>query len=109
MGTPLTALYEVITEDTLEINVDDLSKRFGLSRSHFMHLFKQYTSCSFVEYLSLRKVQEAERLLTLPELTLTEIAARVGFGSVASFTRVFKEVYHSLPSEYRKELNRTVN
>lgn len=94
---------------TDEININDIAKRFGLSRSHFMHLFKQYTSYSFVEYLSLRRVQEAERLLTLPELTLTEIASRVGFGSVASFTRVFKEVYKILPSEYRKQLSLSMN
>lgn len=87
-----------------ELNVDMISKRFGLSRSHFMHLFRQYTSYSFVEYLSLRRAQEAERLLTLPDLTLTEIASRVGFGSVSSFTRVFKQVYHALPSEYRREI-----
>ena len=87
-----------------ELSVDRLANRLGLSRSHFMHLFRQYTSYSFVEYLSLRRVQEAERLLTLPELTLTEIATRVGFGSAASFTRVFKEVYHALPSEYRREM-----
>ena len=87
-----------------ELSIDGFSKLFGLSRSHFMHLFRQYTSYSFVEYLSLRRIQEAERLLTLPDMTLTEIALKVGFGSVSSFTRVFKEVYHALPSDYRKEL-----
>jgi transcriptional regulator GlxA family with amidase domain len=56
-----------------------------------------------VEYLNVLRVNRAQRLLLSTDLGIAEIAGLVGFSSVQTFNRVFKQQSRLLsPSEYRK-------
>ncbi|WP_167957424.1 AraC family transcriptional regulator [Anaerosporobacter faecicola] len=92
-----------ITEHCAEnISVDDLAEFAGFSKFHFIRLFKQFTNVTCYEYLVQKRIELAERLLIEPELSITEIAMRSGFGSLSSFNRVFKTAKNCTPSEYKK-------
>ena len=85
-----------------QLTLESVSRRFGVSRYYFSRLFKDYSQYTFAEYLNICRVKAAERLLCDPELSVTDIAFRCGFGSVSSFSRVFRSLRFCSPSEYRR-------
>lgn len=96
-----------ITEHCTEnITVDDLAGFAGFSKFHFSRLFKQFSGVSCSEYLTQKRIAYAETLLIQPDIPITEVAMRSGFGSLSTFNRIFKAAKNCTPSEY-KSLNRT--
>ena len=71
------------------------------SQSHFMKYFKQYTGQSFVNFLNDYRLFRAGGFLRTTSDTVTEIAARCGFGNVSYFNRLFRRKYGMTPGEYR--------
>mgnify|MGYP004699918335 CR=1 FL=1 len=56
----------------------------------------------------LQIIENACNLILSTELTLSEVAQRVGYTSSLTFTRAFKARYHMSSSEWRK-LNEAIN
>ena len=84
------------------ITRDDLARRVSLSPEYFSRLFRRVTGSSFHDYLTDLRLSHARRLLLEGELTITEIARRVGFEDPYYFSRVFRERVGCSPSEYRR-------
>ena len=91
---------------TEDISVDDLADLAGFSKFHFARLFKQFSGMSCYEYMTQKRIAYAETLLIQPDLSITEVAMRSGFGSLSTFNRIFKTAKNCTPSEY-KNLNRS--
>lgn len=87
---------------TEQINVDDLADLAGFSKFHFIRLFKQFTSMTYYDYLNKRRIMHAECLLTDPSVSITEVAMRSGFNSLATFNRIFKALKNCTPTEYKR-------
>lgn len=95
-----------ITEHCTEnITVDELANIAGFSKFHFSRLFKQFNGMSCYDYLTRKRIAFAETLLIQPNISITEVAMRSGFGSLSTFNRIFKAAKGCTPSEY-KSLNR---
>lgn len=86
---------------TEDITLDTAANVAGFSKFHFTRLFKQFINMSFYDYLNQRRVKEAEKLLLEPSLTITEVAMRSGFSSIATFNRVFKSFKECTPTEFK--------
>lgn len=94
-------LEYIDTHYTEELRLDGLADMIGFSKYHFSRLFQQYTGFSFVNYVNYRRLKAAERLLTQPELAITDIAIQSGFNSISTFNRLFRKAKNCTPSEYR--------
>lgn len=84
-----------------DITLGDVSAFTGFSRCYFSRMFKQQLGQSFSEYLRNKRVAMAESLLIHTRQPIQEIAISAGFGSVATFNRVFRSVRNCTPSHYR--------
>lgn len=84
------------------LTVARAAKLVNLNPYHFCKTFKKLTGRTFIEYVNLHRVQEAERLLRESDLNVTEIAGRVGCGNSNYFTKLFKQYTGTLPSHIRK-------
>lgn len=73
-----------------------------MSPYHFCKTFKQFTGSTYVQYVNHRRVLEAEKLLTLTSLSITEISEKVGFANVNGFSKLFKQIKGYSPSHVRK-------
>ena len=73
----------------------------GFSSYYFSRIFKQVTSCSFVEYVTNQRIRLAQQLLSDSSHTITEVAYLSGFKSIATFNRVFKNHKGYSPREFR--------
>lgn len=85
-----------------DITLDDLADISGYSKYHFSRIFKQYSSVSYSSYLNERRIRAAEDMLLNSEVSVTEIAVRSGFKSLATFNRVFRKIKRCTPSEFKK-------
>ena len=63
--------------------------------------FKKQTGYFFKDYLCQKRLQVAMDLLIRTEVPMREVALQSGFGSVATFNRVFREKNGCTPTRYR--------
>ncbi len=85
-----------------DISLDKLADIAGYSKYHFSRIFKQYNNMSYLQYINIRRTRAAESLLLDATLPITEVAMRSGFSSLTTFNRIFKEIKHCTPSDYKR-------
>ena len=79
----------------------ELAVKCGISPAQLTRLFVRDRGMRPSDYLKSRQVEYAKRLLMTTPLTTTEIAYRAGFGTRATFFRVFRRVTGMTPSRFR--------
>jgi AraC-like DNA-binding protein len=91
-----------ISENCMKpLSLNDVALEVGVSRSHFAHLFKNYTNMTFVDFLTVERVKLAETFFMNPNLRITDIAFESGFSSISSFNRSFRKIKGCSPTEFR--------
>lgn len=85
-----------------DISLEQLADVAGYSKYHFSRIFKQYNSISYLQYINARRIKNAEILLLNPDISITEVAMRSGFKSLTTFNRIFKEIKHCTPTDFKK-------
>lgn len=85
------------------ITLDDVAASGMMSKSSAQKLFANDLHISPIEYLIHYRLQQAARLLTGTEKTVTEIAQESGFRDPAYFCRRFRMLYQMTPGQYREE------
>ncbi len=88
------------------IILDDLAGVAGLSPSHFSRLFKETIGQSPMQFVSRFRIEQAKKMLALPDRPLIDIALRCGFADQAHFSRVFKQAEGVTPKAFRQDHQR---
>lgn len=86
------------------LDLDDMASAAGFSRYHFAREFRGVFGETPRAYLSRRRVERAKDLLVHANLTVTEVCMVVGFSSLGSFSRRFRELVGCSPTEYRNRV-----
>lgn len=79
-----------------------LAGELGLSRFHFARSFKSSTGTPPHAYLTSLRMERAKMLLTSTNISIAEIALKVGYESSQAFSRVFRKQFHCSPSNFRR-------
>lgn len=85
------------------ISIEDVSKVANFSPHYFNKFFKNATGKTFARYLNNVRIDKAQALLRSSNQTITNIAYEVGFNSIKTFNRLFKEIVKCTPSQYRNK------
>jgi AraC-like DNA-binding protein len=85
-----------------ELALSDLASKFAMSASRISEVIKQTTGQTFVHFLHDLRLRHACSLLVSTEMSVTEIALEVGYGSYKTFSRIFRESKGIVPKDYRK-------
>ena len=75
----------------------------GFSEGHFTRLFRRDFGCSFVQYLSARRMEESRRLLAETAIPVEQVAYRVGLNNYSYFCTCFRNATGLSPGVYRKK------
>jgi AraC-like DNA-binding protein/mannose-6-phosphate isomerase-like protein (cupin superfamily) len=84
-----------------DLSLEDVAEFAGFSRYYFSRSFKKQTGYSFKDYLCEKRLQVATDLLIRTDKSMKDVAAESGFGSVATFNRVFREKKGCTPTQFR--------
>ncbi|HET7280082.1 MAG TPA: helix-turn-helix transcriptional regulator [Dermatophilaceae bacterium] len=82
--------------------LDQLAAEAGLSKFHFLRLFRAAYGVTPGEYVSQRRVERAQDLLRATNLTVTEVCHAVGFTSLGSFSARFRALVGESPSAFQQ-------
>lgn len=88
--------------------VAELARAMKITEAALRDRFRKYTGRSLPEFLRRRRLEKAVRLLELPELSIGEIAQRLRFSSVQTFSRIFKERYGVTPKQYETTIRQNL-
>lgn len=90
------------------ITVKTISSKLVTSARTISFIINDHLKKSFFELINFYRVEEARKLLINSKAlhkSVVDIGFDVGFNSKSSFNRVFKNITHMTPSEYRKKHN----
>ncbi|MFB8343854.1 helix-turn-helix domain-containing protein [Brucella cytisi] len=91
-----------------EVPLDLLGEHFSISRRHITRLFRERTGLSIGAFQLQTKLKRARELLTETNLSVGDIAYRVGFESGAGLARAMRRQYGQSPSDVRQGMAQQV-
>lgn len=101
----LRLVVEFINEHLSEnLSLNTLAALCDLSVVHFAKAFKQSTGLAPHAFVNLRRIERAKELLQKSDLTVTEIAATLGFTDHSHLAKVFRRCVGSSPTVYQSEI-----
>ena len=94
-------LQKMVSENMSDedFSIDQLAEQMNMSRSSFYRKIKALTDMTPVDYLKMRRLEQAATLLR-QGIRITEVAGRVGFTSSSYFAKCFKSRFGVLPKEF---------
>lgn len=105
MGPLIARLEAAMMEEKLYrhmgINREALAHKLAMPEHVLSRIINSHFDKNFSEYMNQFRVEEAKSRLQKEETPITTIAFEVGFNSIASFNRVFREMTGMSPSQFR--------
>ena len=90
------------TDEALRVNFSDfLSEKLGYDYTYLANLFSEVESTTIEHFIIKHKIERVKELLVYDELTLTEIAYRLHYSSVAHLSNQFKKVTGLTPTFFK--------
>lgn len=80
-----------------------MAQNVGFSRVQLYRRLVSITGHTPSELIRIIRLRHAEQLLAESQLTVSEIAYKVGFSSQRYFSKCFKDLFGYMPSEYKRE------
>lgn len=87
-----------------DLSLKTIASASYLSPFHFARLFKKITGSSPHNYLAAIRANRAQQLLAETDLSITQVAVRVGYLSASHFTKAFRLATGTTPREFRNSL-----
>ena len=84
-------------------SVESLAREALMSRSAFALKFKTVLGRTPLEYLTRWRMYKAAALIRSHDMSFSEVASAIGYGSESSFSRVFRREMGVAPREYRRK------
>lgn len=80
---------------------DDIAAKLGMSVRHINNIFKEQYSVTPLQYLTEVRVELAKKMLIETDKAIVSICFEVGFESLSTFYRTFKNATRISPNKYR--------
>lgn len=86
-----------------DIQTKDITSEFGVSKTHLYNLFVEITGKTLFEYINDYRMAKAKDYLLNSDKSIEDISILCGYGTISSFSRVFKTNTKLSPLQYRKK------
>ena len=80
-----------------------MAKDLGYCDSYISRIFKEKMGTTLQAYITLKKMEKAKEMIRRGDITITEIALKLHFESLQSFSKSFRRTVGMSPMEYRKQ------
>ncbi len=98
----------IIENLSKNLTIEALCSQFFINRQKLNSLFRKYFNTSVKDFITVAKLDEAKKLLTTTNLSVSEISTRLGFYDYNYFIRTFRRRCNITPLQYRKQQETTV-
>jgi AraC-like DNA-binding protein len=83
------------------LSLSDVADELGMTPGHLTTVVRRRTGRTVQEWIIERRMAEARNLLSDTELSVGEIARRVGISDPGYFSRLFRRTHGASPREWR--------
>lgn len=84
------------------LSIEDIAASVNLSKYYFIKRFGETMNMTPGQYITKIRLEQAIHLLRNTELTIKDIAVKVGYGDDNYFNKAFRKVVGTSPGEFRK-------
>lgn len=84
------------------LSLESIADHVRISPSYLSKLFKEGVGSNITDFITKSRIQQSCELLLTTDLTIEQIATKVGFNSSAYYIRKFKELYGITPKAYQR-------
>jgi YesN/AraC family two-component response regulator len=88
----------------MDHSLESLSERYSINPNYICNLFAKFLNTTFRAYLTSVRLERAEELLRVTDLSIKEVGINCGYTNYFYFTRVYDKAYGKTPTEYRRAL-----
>ena len=85
------------------LNISEIAKNLGYSRSYMTELFHRETGVSISQYITEYRLQRANMMLRDPSRSIQQIAFVCGYSDPLFFSRMFKKRFGVSPRQFREQ------
>jgi AraC-like DNA-binding protein len=82
----------------------DLARECEVSEAALSRIINLHFSKTFPQLMNEHRIEDAKRMLKETDASVRTVAGEVGFNSLATFNRVFKELTGSSPGQFRHDI-----
>lgn len=86
---------------TESISLDEMAQKLHASKYYISRLFNDKIKIGFNDYINILRVNEAKERLASSDDSITEIGSSVGYNTIRSFNRAFRDLTGMSPRDYR--------
>ncbi len=86
------------------LDLGQVARAVGCNSSYISRIMKQELGISFKDFLTRLRISQAVRLMGDRELSINQIAEKVGYSNQHYFSAAFKNCQGMSPSEFRKNM-----
>jgi AraC family transcriptional regulator len=87
-----------------DVSLVELAERVGTSQEHFCRAFRKSVGLPPYRWLQKRRMEHAQVLLSDRDLSLTDIAQRVGYLGQSAFGAAFRKETGMTPGQFRRQI-----
>lgn len=104
VGYTVYAVLRYINENIYNIeSINTMARDLGYCDSYLSRIFKKRMGMTLQSYITMKKMEKAVEMIEQDDFTITEIAIRLHFESLQSFSKSFKRTLGISPLEYKRE------
>lgn len=85
-----------------DLALEDISEHCHMSKYYFCRTFSEVTGITAVKFINNVRCEQARKLLSSGEFSVSEISGMCGFENPSYFTKIFKRFSGKTPNSYKK-------
>ncbi len=94
--------YITMSEEWLDLS--SIAEKFDITPQYLSTVFKKYREINVKEFISKKRLDKAKELLGGTDLTVDEIARKLGYANETGLNRLFKKYEGITPGAYRNSV-----
>lgn len=87
-----------------EIGLNEIINNCSISQGYLSRIFKRQFNVSIMEYLHMRKIYMSKYYFSFTDLSITDVAFKLGYNESGYFSKVFKRYENITINQYKKML-----
>ena len=88
------------------LTIEQAARAMGTNRSYLSRYLNEVRRMTFYEWVAQMRIDEAQSImLQEPDVSMEQIASRVGFSSLSTFSSTFKKIVGESPIKWRNHQN----
>ncbi|QNL49900.1 helix-turn-helix transcriptional regulator [Olivibacter sp. SDN3] len=101
----LQAIHFIHSNIDKPIKIEELAKVSCLTEDHFIRLFKKQMQSTPGKYINQKKIEQAQLMMLVRNLSIKELAYQLGFENVSYFNRLFKKISGENPGKMQRRMS----